>query len=118
MWAAYGSTLLCQSTSAPISLAHWGLAPLSLFTLVAAAHEGKTARAALNDVLAELDKMGMLDVELSGEPQKLIPPRKLAAAEKRKAIRELKEAGLSQSEVCRQLGLPSSTFGRLLYVND
>lgn len=94
------------------------LAPLSFFTLVAAAHEGKTARAALNDVLAELDKMGMLDDELPGEPQKLIPPRKLAAAEKRKAIRELKEAGLSQSEVCRQLGLPSSTVGRLWYVKD
>lgn len=90
-----------------------GVAPLSFLTLVAAAHEGKTARAALNDTLAELERLGVLDEELPGEPLKLTPPRKLAADEKLQAIRKLREAGLTQKEVSRKLGLPTSTVGRL-----
>lgn len=94
-----------------------GVTPLAFFTLMAAAHEGKTARSVLNDTLAELQPMGVLGEELPGEPQRLTPPRKVAAAVKLKAIRELKEAGLTQSEVCRQLGLPSSTVSRLWHVD-
>ncbi|MBN0809837.1 helix-turn-helix transcriptional regulator, partial [Pseudomonas aeruginosa] len=40
------------------------------------------------------------------------------AAEKLRAIRALKEAGLSQAEVCKKLGLPSSTVGRMWHVDE
>lgn len=82
-------------------------------TLVAAARDGETARAVLTDTLTELEQLRVLDDELPGEPQKLTPPRKLAAAEKLRAIREVMEAGLTHVEVSRRLGLPTSTIGRL-----
>ena len=94
-----------------------GVTPLSFLTLVAAAHDGKTARAALKDTLAELEKLGVLDEVLPDEPQKLTPPRKITAEEKLKAIRELRAAGLTQLEVSRKLGLPTSTVGRLWHVD-
>ncbi|MCF5652389.1 helix-turn-helix domain-containing protein [Pseudomonas syringae] len=120
---AHISRLEASTTSASVDLSAdlaqaLGLKPLSFLTLVAAAHDGKTARAALIDTLTELEQLGVLDDVLPGEPRKLTPPRKLAAAVKLKAIRELKEAGLSQSEVCRQLGLPSSTVGRFWHRAD
>lgn len=48
----------------------------------------------------------------------MVTPQKLAAAEKLKAVRELKAAGLSQAEVCRSLELPRSTVGRLWHADD
>ncbi|MDP9556767.1 UNVERIFIED_ORG: DNA invertase Pin-like site-specific DNA recombinase [Pseudomonas parafulva] len=93
------------------------MTPLSFFTLIAAANEGKTPRSILLETLAELQIQGLLDEKLPGEPQKLPPPRQVAATEKLRAIRELKEAGLSQIEVSRKLGLPTSTVGRLWHVD-
>lgn len=120
---AHISRLEASTTSASVDLSAdlakaLGITPLSFLTLVAAAHDGKTARTALNESLTELERLGVLDEVLPSEPQKLTPPRKLAAAVKLNAIRELKKAGLSQSEVCRQLGLPSSTVGRLWHSAD
>jgi transcriptional regulator with XRE-family HTH domain len=116
------SRLEASTTSASVDLSAdlakaLGLTPLSFFTLITAASEGKTARAALMDALAELELVGVLDEELPGEPQKLTPPRKITAEEKRKAIRELREAGLTQMEVSRKLGLPTSTVGRLWHID-
>jgi hypothetical protein len=68
--------------------------------------------------IAELEQLGVLDDELPGEPQQLIPPRKLAADEKLKAIRKLRDKGLTQKEVSRQLELPTSTVGRLWHLDD
>ncbi|ROM18400.1 DNA-binding protein [Pseudomonas protegens] len=115
---AHISRLEASTTSASVDLSAdlaqaLGVTPLSFLTLVAAAHEGKTARSALDDTLAELLQLGVLDEVLPGEPQKLIPPQSAAAAEKLRKVQELKSAGLTQVEVCRQLGLPSSTVGRL-----
>lgn len=90
-----------------------GVSPLTFLTLVAASHEGKTARSALDETLAELLLLDVLDEVLPGEPQKLLAPQSAAAAEKLKAVQELKKIGLSQVEVSRQLGLPRSTVGRL-----
>ncbi|MFJ4544976.1 helix-turn-helix domain-containing protein [Pseudomonas sp. NPDC088885] len=120
---AHISRLEASSRSASVDLSAdlaqaLGVKPLSFFTLVAAAHEGKTARAALNETLAELERLGVLDDELPGEPQQLIPPRKLAADEKLKAIRKLREKGVTQKEVSRQLELPTSTVGRLWHLDD
>lgn len=95
-----------------------GVTPLSFFTLLAAANEGKTPRAALIETLAELEIQGILDEKLPAEPQKLPPPRQVAAAEKHKAIRELKEAGFNQVEVSKKLGVPTSTVGRLWRLDD
>ncbi|PSL92036.1 helix-turn-helix domain-containing protein [Pseudomonas sp. R9.37] len=116
------SRLEASTTSASVDLSAdlaqaLGLTPLSFLTLVAAAHDGKTARAALNDALEELGRLGVLDEELPREPQKLTPPRKLAAEEKLKVIRELRAAGLTQMEVSRKLGLPTSTIGRLWHLD-
>ena len=94
------SRLEASTTSASVDLSAdlaraLGLTPLSFFALITAASEGKTARAALMDALAELELVGVLDEELPGEPQKLTPPRKITAEEKLKAIRELREAGIT-----------------------
>lgn len=93
-----------------------GLMPLSFLTLVAAADQGKTARSVLDDTMKELMQLGVLDEKLPAEPQKLTTPQRTAAAGRLKAVRELKAAGLSQAEVCRQLDLPKSTVGRLWHV--
>jgi hypothetical protein len=90
--------------------------PLSFLALVAAADEGKTARSVLDDTMKELMQLGVLDEKLPAEPQKLTTPQRTAAAGRLKAVRELKAAGLSQAEVCRQLDLPKSTVGRLWHV--
>lgn len=95
-----------------------GVTPPSFFTLLAAANESKTPRAALIETFAELQIQGLLDEKLPAKPQKLPPPRQVAAAEKLKAIRELKEAGFNQVEVSKKLGVPTSTVGRLWRLND
>lgn len=95
-----------------------GLTPLSLLTLVAAADEGKTARSVLNESMIELMRLGILDEPLPAEPQKLTTSQRIAAAERLEAVRKLKEEGLSQAEICRQLGLPRSTVGRLWHADD
>ncbi|MDS9589726.1 helix-turn-helix domain-containing protein [Pseudomonas sp. HTZ1] len=115
---AHISRLEASTTSASVDLTAGladalGVTPLSFFTLLAAANEGKTPRAALIETLAELQMQGLLDESLPAEPQKLPPPRQVAAAEKLRAVRELKEAGLTQAEVSKKLGLPTSTVGRL-----
>ena len=118
---AHISRLEAATTSATIDLSAdlaqaLGLTPLSFFTLLAAADEGKTARSVLNDSMIELMQLGILDETLPAEPQKLTTPQRIVAAERLKAVRDLKAAGLSQAEVCRQLELPKSTVNRLWYV--
>ena len=120
---AHISRLEAATTTATIDLsadlAHvLGLTPLSFLTLVAAADEGKTARCILNDSMIELMQLGVLDEKLPAEPRKLTTRQRIAAAEKLKAVRELKAAGFSQAEVCRQLDLPKSTVGRLWHVDE
>jgi transcriptional regulator with XRE-family HTH domain len=112
------SRLEASNTSASVDLSAdlaqaLSLTPLSFLTLVAAAHEGKTPRSALNETLAELLHLGVLDEVLPDEPTKLTPPQSVSAAEKLRAVQDLKKAGLSQAEICRQLGLPKSTVRRL-----
>lgn len=95
-----------------------GLRPLSFLTLVAAADEGKTARSALNDALAELQQLGVLDEVLPREPQTLVPPQTAAVVEKLRKVQELKRAGLTQTEISEQLGMPRTTVRRLWHAED
>jgi len=118
---AHISRLEASTTSASVDLTAdlaeaLGVTPLSFFTLIAAANEGKTPRSLLIETLGELQIQGLLDETLPAEPRKLPPPGQVAAAEKLKAIRELKEAGLSQVEVSKKLGLPTSTVGRMWHI--
>lgn len=92
-----------------------GVRPLSFMALVTAADEGKTARTLLREALAELEDLGVLDDPLPGEPQKLEAPQSVAAAEKHKVIQEMKQAGVSQAETARQLGMPKTTVRRHWY---
>jgi transcriptional regulator with XRE-family HTH domain len=120
---AHISRLEASTTSATVDLSAdlalaLGLTPVSFFTLVAAADEGKTARSVLHDTMAELMHLGVLDEKLPAEPQKLTTPQKILAAERLEAVRKLKAEGLTQAEVCRQLGLPRSTVGRLWHVDE
>lgn len=120
---AYISRLEAATTTPTIDLSAdlaqaLGLTPLSLLTLVAAADEGKTARSVLNESMMELMQLGILDEPLPGEPQKLTTSQRIAAAERLEAVRKLKAEGLSQAEICRQLGLPRSTVGRLWHADD
>jgi transcriptional regulator with XRE-family HTH domain len=89
-----------------------GLKPLSFVSMVAAADESKTARVVLAETLAELEQLGLADTAFPGKPQKLEAPQSVAAAQKRKAIQELKEAGLTQAEASRQLGIHEATVRR------
>lgn len=119
---AHISRLEASTTSATVDLSAdlakaLGLMPLSFLTLVAAADEGKTARSVLNDTMKELMQLGVLDEQLPAEPQKLTTPQRIAASERLKAVLDLKAAGLSQAEICRQLKLPKSTVNRLWYVS-
>jgi hypothetical protein len=114
---AHISRLEASKTSATVDLTadlaqYLGLRPPSFLTLVAANHEGKTARAALDEVLAELPELGVLDETLPNEPETLTPPQTAAAAEKLKAVQELKKAGLPRAEVSFQLGMPQTTVRR------
>jgi transcriptional regulator with XRE-family HTH domain len=120
---AHISRLEASTTSASVDLTAdlaeaLGVTPLSFFTLIAAANEGKTPRSLLIETLGELQIQGLLDETLPAEPRKLPPPGQVAAAEKLKAIRELKEAGLSQVEVSKKLGLPTSTVGRMWHIGE
>jgi len=92
-----------------------GVSPLSFVTLVAAADAGKTARSMLLDTLAELESLGVLDDFLPGKPEKLEAPQSVAAAAKRKLIQELKQAGFSQAEASRKLGMHKATVRRHWY---
>lgn len=94
-----------------------GLRPLSFLTLVAAADEGKTARSALNEALAELQQLGVLDEVLPREPQTLVP-QTAAVVEKLRKVKELKRAGLTQTEISEQLGMPRTTVRRLWHAED
>ena len=95
-----------------------GLRPLSFLTLVAAADEGKTARSALNDALAELQQLGVLDEVLPREPQTLVPPQTAAVVEKLRKVKELKRAGLTQTEISEKLRMPRTTVRRLWHAED
>ncbi|WP_332872127.1 helix-turn-helix domain-containing protein [Pseudomonas syringae] len=95
-----------------------GLRPLSFLTLVAAADEGKTARSALDEVLADLQQLGVLDEVLPSAPKALAPPQTTAAVEKLRKVKELKGAGLSQTEISEQLGMPRTTVRRLWHAED
>jgi hypothetical protein len=64
--------------------------------LVVAYDEGKTARNVLLETLAELEGLGVIEDSLPGKPQKMEAP-------------ELKQAGLTQAEITRQLGMPKTT---------
>lgn len=117
------SRLEASSVSASVDLSAdlaqaLGLRPLSFLTLVAAADEGKSARSALDDVLAELNQLGILDEALPREPQSLVPPQTTAVVEKLRQVRELKRAGLSQTEISEQLGMPRTTVRRLWHAED
>lgn len=120
---AHISRLEASKTSASVDLTadlaqFLGLKPLSFLTLVASVHEGKTARSALDEVVAELLELGVLDEILPSEPEKLTPPQTVAALEKLKTVRELKSAGLSQAEVSRQLGMPKTSVRRFWHAED
>lgn len=115
------SRLEASTTSATVDLSAdlakaLRVTPLAFLTLVAAAHEGKTPRSALNDTLAELMNLGLLDEVLPKEPKKLTPPQSIAAAEKLRSVQKLKDAGCTQTEASRKLGLPRSTVGRLWHL--
>lgn len=114
---AHISRLEASKTSASVDLTadiakSLGLTPLAFLTLVASAHEGKSARSMLDEVLAELHELGVVDEVLPNEPKTLTPPQTAAAAEKLKAVQELKKAGLSRAEVSLQLGMPKTTVRR------
>ena len=120
---AHISRLEASKTSASVDLSAdlaqaLGLRPLSFLTLVAAANEGKTARSALDETLAELLQLGVLDEVLPNEPKTLVPPQTAAVVEKLSKVQELKSAGLSQTEISERLGMPRTTVRRLWNAED
>jgi transcriptional regulator with XRE-family HTH domain len=89
------------------------LGAASFFALVIAVDQRKTAREILLSAIAELEKLGLADEVLPGEPQQLEAPRITAARDKWKAIQALKAKGFRKSQVVRELGYPNATVWRL-----
>ena len=81
--------------------------------MVIAAHEQRTPRDVLISAMANLERLGLADTLLPAEPQHLGPPRVTQAREKQRLIQELKNQGLSQSQVATTLGFSKTTVARL-----
>jgi transcriptional regulator with XRE-family HTH domain len=80
-------------------------------TVLAAQHEN-TPRQILNEALAELDALGLLDVNVSEHVPELGHPVTQKSANTREHVQKLKTEGHRHSEVARILGLSKSTVTR------
>lgn len=85
----------------------------AFFAMVMAAEQRRTPREILLSAIVELEKNGLIDEVLPGEPQELAAPRVEGARKKWRAIQLLKDKGLSQRQVASELGYTKTTVGRL-----
>lgn len=94
------------------------LDPLSLLTVVYAAHHGKSPRDILRRIYDDLDSSNLLDVSVPNELDKTAHPVSAKAAKLRSDIFELMNEGHSQSEVARRLGVTRETVSKYVRTKD
>ncbi|PHN17208.1 helix-turn-helix domain-containing protein [Pseudomonas sp. ICMP 561] len=91
-----------------------GVQPSALLAVAFAAERGVTPREILNQAMADLERLSLLDSEppecadATASPH----PTTARAAEMRASVLSLKAKGLSQAEVSREMGVPTSTVNR------
>lgn len=99
-------------TTAALSLA-LGIDATAFIGMVIAAEQQRTPREVLTSAMVDLERLGLADMLLPTEPQKLAPPRVTAAKEKQRLVQGLKSQGMSRSEVEAALGYSKTTVARL-----
>ncbi|WP_460044594.1 transcriptional regulator [Pseudomonas sp. S2_H01] len=85
----------------------------TFFAMVIAAEQQRTPREVLLSALSDLERLRLADTLLPAEPQKLAPPRVTAAKQKQRLVQDLKNQGMSRSQVETALGFPKTTVARL-----
>ncbi|MDR8365043.1 helix-turn-helix domain-containing protein [Pseudomonas sp. JL3] len=88
------------------------LDPLSLLTVVYAAHRGQSPREILRRLHDDLDSSNLLDVSVSNELDKTAHPVTAKATKLKSDIFELMDEGHSQAEVARRLGVSRQTVSK------
>jgi transcriptional regulator with XRE-family HTH domain len=84
----------------------------SFVATVLAAQDKTTPRQVLDEALAELDTLGLLDVDISDHVRDSSHPVAQKSANTREQIQKLKAEGHRHIEVARILGLSKSTVTR------
>lgn len=94
------------------------LSPVALMALVCAAEEKVSAGDVLKIAEKDLQDMALLRDSIPLEIEEMPHPRVTAAAKMRSEVQELKEQGLSQAEIARQLGMAKTTVQRHWHRSD
>lgn len=87
--------------------------PATFFGLVVAANQQQTPRSLMMAVIEEMEALGLADMVLPSEPQKLEAPNVSQSKNRKLQIQKLKIQGKSRAEVARELGCTWTTVNRL-----
>ncbi len=84
----------------------------ALIALTVSRDSNRTPRELLLAALAEIEALGLADINHPSAPENKVPPNVTSARRKWQAVQELKGKGLTQSEAAKQLEMPESTLRR------
>lgn len=85
----------------------------TFFGLVIAASQHQTPREVMLGAIAEMEALGLADIVLPAEPQKLEAPAIAEARDRKGQVQRLKAEGYSRAEAARELGYSWTTVDRL-----
>lgn len=88
------------------------LSPVALMALVCGAQDSQSAGDVLKIAEKDLQDIALLKDSIPLEIEKTPHPRIIAAAKMRESVQALKEKGLSQAEIARELGMAKTTVQR------
>jgi len=88
------------------------LSPVALMALVCGAQDALSAGDVLKIAEKDLQDMALLQASIPLEIEETPHPRVTAAAKMREEVQALKEQGLSQAEIARELGMAKTTVQR------
>ncbi|WP_122740274.1 helix-turn-helix transcriptional regulator [Pseudomonas sp. Z1-12] len=84
----------------------------ALIALTVSRDSNRTPRELLLAALAEIEALGLADINHPSVPENKVPPNVASARRKWQAVQELKGKGLTQGEAAKQLKMPESTLRR------
>lgn len=84
----------------------------ALIALTVSRDSNRTPRELLLAALAEIEALGLADINPPSVPENKVPPNVASARRKWQAVQELKGKGLTQGEAAKQLKMPESTLRR------
>ncbi|WLG46385.1 helix-turn-helix domain-containing protein [Pseudomonas sp. FP1740] len=88
------------------------ISPVALMALVCGAQDEMSAADVLKIAEKDLQVMALLQASIPLVIEEKPHPRVIAAAKMREAVQALKEKGLSQAEIARELGMAKTTVQR------